>query len=76
MWSADRDTRAAMAPEMIPMMIKQGYKAIAVAFDLWGLANLVNTGINKGREYAKAVAEEKQNSEAAIVNGNGKPAKS
>lgn len=54
-----------MVPEMIPMMIQQGYKAIAVAFDMWGLANVVNSGIQKGREFARQAGDAK-------TNGNGK----
>lgn len=53
-----------MAPEMIPMMIQQGYKAIAVLFDMWGLANLVNSGIQKGKEFARQAGDAK-------ANGNG-----
>ncbi|KAK2623714.1 hypothetical protein QTJ16_006895 [Diplocarpon rosae] len=44
---------AAMVPEMVPMMIQQGYKAIAVAFDMWGLANVVNGNLQKGRDFAR-----------------------
>lgn len=36
---------------MIPMMIKMGYRALAVAFDVWGLANLVNDGMKQARTF-------------------------
>ncbi len=42
-----------MSSEMIPMMIEQGYRAIAVTFDVWGFANMVNDGVKN----AKAVAQ-------------------
>lgn len=34
---------------MIPMMLQQGYKALAVTFDVWGVANMVNDGMNEAR---------------------------
>jgi 4-hydroxy-2-oxoheptanedioate aldolase len=55
-----------MAPEMIPGMIEQGYRAIAVAFDVWGFANLVNSGIQQGREYAQKTGDVKG---TAVPNG-------
>ncbi|KAK3938309.1 Pyruvate/Phosphoenolpyruvate kinase-like domain-containing protein [Diplogelasinospora grovesii] len=39
----------AMDQKMIPMMVKQGYAAIAVTFDVWGLANLIHGGIQQAR---------------------------
>lgn len=38
---------------MIPMMIQQGYSAIAVVFDVWGIANLLNDGIKQAKEFAQ-----------------------
>lgn len=43
---------------MVPMMIKQGFRLIAVTFDVWGLANLVAGNMKQGREHAEAVAKE------------------
>ncbi|KAH8760630.1 Pyruvate/Phosphoenolpyruvate kinase-like domain-containing protein [Hyaloscypha sp. PMI_1271] len=60
---------AALAPEMIPGMIQQGFRAIAVAFDVWGFANLVDGGIKKGREFAQQVGEANG---VAEVNGKAK----
>ncbi|KAL2059763.1 hypothetical protein VTL71DRAFT_10147 [Oculimacula yallundae] len=45
---------AAMSMDMVPMMIQQGYRAIAVAFDMWILSNTVHGSIAKGRELAQA----------------------
>jgi hypothetical protein len=37
---------------MIPMLIKQGCRAIAVAFDYWGLASMMSNAIKQAREIA------------------------
>lgn len=50
-------------------MIQQGFRAIAVAFDVWGFANLVDGGVKKGREFAQQVGEANG---VAEVNGTGK----
>ena len=55
---------------MVPMMIQQGYRAIAVAFDMWGLSNLVHGSIAKGREYAQAAGA---TNGKAIPNGKAPP---
>lgn len=39
---------------MIPMMIKGGYRALAVAFDVWGLAGLVAEGMKKAKEIVNS----------------------
>jgi len=56
---------------MIPMMIQQGYRAIAVTFDLWGLANLVHGSLAQGREFAKqaGAANGTANGKAPTLNG-------
>lgn len=46
-----------MSLEMIPMMIQQGYRAIAVAFDVWGFANLVHGSLEKARGFAQQAGE-------------------
>jgi 4-hydroxy-2-oxoheptanedioate aldolase len=46
---------AAQSPDMIPMLIQQGYAGIAVAFDVWGLAGLVADALKKGREMTKDI---------------------
>lgn len=48
-----------MSPEMIPMMIQQGYRAIAVVFDVWGLANMVHGSLKQGRALAQQAGEER-----------------
>lgn len=58
-----------MSADMIPMMIAQGYAAIAVAFDMWGLSNLVANGMKEARAKAAEVGEAK-------VTLNGKEASS
>lgn len=56
---------------MIPMMIQQGYVAIAVVFDVWGMAGLVNEGVKKARAIVenqeKPKGEEGEKTE--VVNG-------
>ncbi|KAH6714236.1 Pyruvate/Phosphoenolpyruvate kinase-like domain-containing protein [Leptodontidium sp. 2 PMI_412] len=61
---------AAMSMDMVPMMIQQGYRAIAVAFDMWGLSNLVHGSIAKGREYAQAAGA---TNGVAVPNGKAPP---
>lgn len=56
---------AAQSPQMIPMMIQQGYMAIAVAFDMWGLAGLVNDAM-KG---ARAIVEQEPETNGTETNG-------
>jgi 4-hydroxy-2-oxoheptanedioate aldolase len=60
----------AMAPEMIPMLIQSGYRAIAVEFDVWGFTRLVDSSIKAGREYAKQF---EGGANGGIPNGQGKP---
>jgi 4-hydroxy-2-oxoheptanedioate aldolase len=40
----------AQSPDMIPMLVQQGYSGIAVAFDAWGLAKLCADALKKGRD--------------------------
>lgn len=57
---------------MIPMMLQQGYKALAVTFDVWGVANMVNDGMNEARaiiEQSIDAAKENSHVEQA-VNGS------
>lgn len=50
---------AALAVQAIPSMIEQGYRAIAVAFDLWGFSNMVKDKLNQAAEYASQHGEKK-----------------
>jgi 4-hydroxy-2-oxoheptanedioate aldolase len=43
---------------MVPMLIQQGFRAIAVQFDVWGLSRLVHSSLTQAREAAKKVAAE------------------
>ena len=70
---------AAQTPEMIPMMIQQGYAVIGVAFDVWGLAGLVNDGMKAARaivekgDLPEAKEGEPESTEAEVVNGKAPP---
>ncbi|KAK6073848.1 hypothetical protein SCUP515_06770 [Seiridium cupressi] len=44
---------AAQSPEQIPMMIGMGYRALAVVFDVWGMAGMVDKGIKQARSYVQ-----------------------
>ena len=55
---------AAMAMAQVPSMIDQGFAAIAVVFDVWGIAGMVSSAmaearkaINEKLEGANGVAE-------------------
>jgi 4-hydroxy-2-oxoheptanedioate aldolase len=54
-----------MDASMIPMLISQGFGAIAVSMDVWGLANLVHGNLKQGRECAQQASEAKK----AEING-------
>lgn len=43
----------AMNVDMVPMMIQQGYRAIAVTFDYWGLTGMVHGLLQKAKGMAK-----------------------
>lgn len=59
----------AQSPAMIPMMIQQGYAAIAVTFDVWGLAGLVNDGMKAARAVVNGESAENGEKEVAVVGG-------
>jgi len=78
--------RGAQVPDMVPILIAQGYTAIAVIFDVWGLSGLLDDSLKKGRalveqSIAEAAAKTNGNGAAAaeetveteVVNGKGKP---
>jgi 4-hydroxy-2-oxoheptanedioate aldolase len=50
--------RGALSIEMIPMLIQQGFRAIAVQFDVWGLSKLIHGSLVQARAAAKQVAAE------------------
>ncbi len=45
---------------MIPMLIDQGFGAIAVSMDVWGLAKMVHDNLQQGRECAQQASEAKK----------------
>lgn len=55
--NADIGFSGAQTPDMVPMMIKSGYRALAVTFDVWGIANMVKDGMTKARALAQSVNE-------------------
>jgi 4-hydroxy-2-oxoheptanedioate aldolase len=60
---------------MIPIMLQQGYKALAVTFDVWGVANMVTDGMNEARAItekiaADAAAAQAENGTAKEANGS------
>lgn len=50
---------AALSVHAIPSMIEQGYRAIAVAFDLWGFSNMVKEKLDQATAYASQHGEKK-----------------
>jgi 4-hydroxy-2-oxoheptanedioate aldolase len=56
---------------MIPMMLQQGYKCLAVTFDVWGMANMVKNGMDEARAVIeKDVAAATKNGTAKEANGS------
>lgn len=43
---------------MVPMLIQQGFRAIAVQFDVWGLSKLIHGSLTEARAAAQKVAAE------------------
>lgn len=43
---------------MVPMLIQQGFRAIAVQFDVWGLSKLIHGSLVQARAAAKQIAAE------------------
>lgn len=48
----------AMSVDMVPMLIQQGFRAIAVQFDVWGLSKLIHGSLTQARAAAKQVASQ------------------
>ncbi|KAK4233881.1 Macrophomate synthase [Achaetomium macrosporum] len=64
---------AAQVPQMIPMMIQQGYGAIAVVFDYWALANMVHSGLKEAKGILdNAAASESKTENGDAANGSAK----
>jgi 4-hydroxy-2-oxoheptanedioate aldolase len=60
----------AMTLDMIPSLIQSGHRAIAVQFDVWGFARLVDNSLKEAKVYAKQF---ESNPSASIPNGQAKP---
>lgn len=60
--------RAAQTPEMISVLLQQGYKALAVVFDVWGVANMVDAGMKEARGIVDAAAAA-ENGDATKADG-------
>jgi 4-hydroxy-2-oxoheptanedioate aldolase len=56
---------------MIPIMLQQGYKALAVTFDVWGVANMVKNGMDEARAVVEKIAAD---GAAPAENGTAKEA--
>jgi hypothetical protein len=56
-----------MNPEMIPMLIQQGFRMIVVTFDVWGFSHFLHENLTKAREAAQ-----KANETNVVVNGHEK----
>jgi 4-hydroxy-2-oxoheptanedioate aldolase len=48
----------ALNVEMVPMLIQQGFRAIAVQFDVWGLSKLIHGSLTQARAAAQKVGAE------------------
>lgn len=48
----------ALSVDMVPMLIQQGFRAISVQFDVWGLTKLIHGSLTQARVAAKQVAAE------------------
>lgn len=48
----------ALSVDMVPMLIQQGFRAIAVQFDVWGFSKLVHGSLTQARDAAQKVAAE------------------
>lgn len=54
----DLSDSGALSVDMVPMLIQQGFRAIAVQFDVWGLSKLIHGSLTQARAAAKQVASE------------------
>lgn len=54
------------------MLLAQGVRVIAVAFDYWGLASMVSKAVKDAREVVAKSGEETNGEGAEKANGAGK----
>jgi hypothetical protein len=70
---------AALSIDQVPSMIEQGFGAIVVFFDVWGIAQTIYGNLQTGRAFAADFAKASEvktvtNGETiAVVNGTSKP---
>lgn len=57
-YPANESDSGAMSVDMVPMLIQQGFRAIAVQFDVWGLSKLIHGSLTQARAAAKQVGTE------------------
>jgi 4-hydroxy-2-oxoheptanedioate aldolase len=60
----------AMSLDMVPMLIQQGQRAIAVQFDVWGFSRLVDSSLKTAWAHAKTF---EGNPSASVPEGQAKP---
>jgi 4-hydroxy-2-oxoheptanedioate aldolase len=53
---------------MVPMMIQNGYRALAVTFDVWGIANMVKDGMTKARALAQSLNDPPKEEKEVTLN--------
>jgi 4-hydroxy-2-oxoheptanedioate aldolase len=60
--------------EMVPMMVEQGFRCIAVVFDVWGIAQLVKGSITTAKGFVQETAlptTTKSEANGAAIEANG-----
>jgi 4-hydroxy-2-oxoheptanedioate aldolase len=60
---------------MIPILLEQGYKALAVTFDVWGVANMVKDGMTEARAVIEKQVDAAKEQNGAAKEGNGVPSR-
>ncbi len=54
---------------MVPMLLQQGFRAIAVQFDVWGLTRLIHGSLTQARGFAKQFVAEGNDATNGESNG-------
>ncbi len=62
-----------MTVDMVPQLIKSGFRAIAVQFDVWGVAKLMHSSLTEARGYSKEFENNPSAKDEAVANGHTKP---
>ena len=63
----------AMTVDMVPQLIETGYRAIAVQFDVWGVARLMASSLEEARGFAQKYQGVANGTAKDIPNGSAKP---